>query len=158
MILTRRWWLKTLLINAGILLIVLAVIQLIPANRSNPPVIQEITWDSPETQALAQQACLDCHSNQTDWPWYTRIAPFSWIAWYDVSEGREDLNFSEWNRALDFDDPFAEVSLSERIADEIRSERMPPGTYRLMHPEARLSEAEQEVLIIGLQRSIELSR
>jgi hypothetical protein len=146
------------MINAGLLLLVFGAIQLIPANRSNPPVVQEITWDSSETRGLAQQACFDCHSNETHWPWYTRIAPSSWIAWYDVSEGREDVNFSEWNRALDFDDPFAETRLSERIEHEIRSGAMPPGTYRLMNPDARLSDAKREALIAGLQRSIELSQ
>ena len=105
----HRWWQRTLLINAGIALLVAAAIQLFPALPDNPPVVREPVWDSPETRALAVQACYDCHSNETQWPWYARIAPISWVLAYDVIEGREALNFSEWDRhavAVDPDEPF----------------------------------------------------
>lgn len=154
----RHWWRQTLLINAGIVLIVAAAIQLIPVRQDNPPVVREPVWDSPETRALTVLACYDCHSNETNWPWYARIAPISWVLAYDVNEGREALNFSEWDRhavAIDPDEPFAPKPLAERIADEIRSGAMPPGTYRLGNPAARLSEAEKEALILGLQRTVE---
>jgi mono/diheme cytochrome c family protein len=128
--------------------------------RTNPPVGREPVWDSPETRRLAQAACLDCHGNTTEWPWYSRIAPVSWVIWYDVTEGRERLNFSEWDRHTDDEtvdpaDPFPPKRLSERIADEIRSGSMPPGTYRLMHPEARLSDTQKEALIEGLVQTVQ---
>ncbi len=156
---TRGWWIRTLLINAGIALVVLAAIQIIPVSRANPPVIREPVWDSAETRDLAVRACYDCHSNETVWPWYARIAPASWIAWYDVTEGREALNFSDWDRHLDDDyvdpaNPFPPPTLSERIAREIRDGTMPPGTYRLMNPKGRLTDAEREALIAGLQATI----
>jgi hypothetical protein len=155
----RRWWIKALVINAGIVLLVFGAIQLIPIQRDNPPVLREPEWDAPETRQLAVQACFDCHSNETEWPWYAYVAPASWIIRYDVTEGREDLNFSEWDRYAqpdeNPDDPFAEKPLAERIADEIRSDRMPPGDYRLMNPDARLSDEQKEALIEGLQRTIE---
>ncbi|NLX10557.1 MAG: heme-binding domain-containing protein [Chloroflexi bacterium] len=156
---SRRWWITTLAINAGIVLVVFAAIQLIPARPGNPPVIREPVWDSPETRARTVQACYDCHSNETQWPWYSRIAPVSWLLAYDVVEGREDLNFSEWDRHavsdIDPDEPFAPKTLVERIEDEIRSGRMPPDLYQLNHPAARLSDAEREALIAGLLRTVE---
>lgn len=157
----RRWWRTTLAINAGIVLIVAAAIQLVPISRTSPPVVREPVWDAPETRALAAQACFDCHSNETRWPWYARIAPVSWVLAYDVHEGREALNFSDWDRhavGIDPDEPFAPKPLAERIADEIRSGAMPPGTYRLGNPAARLSDAEKEALINGLQRTVEANQ
>jgi cytochrome c551/c552 len=78
----------------GLLLVAFIGIQLIPVNRANPPVTTTIKWDSPQTEALAKRACLDCHSNQTVWPWYSYVAPVSWVAYYDVVRGRRQLNFS----------------------------------------------------------------
>jgi mono/diheme cytochrome c family protein len=162
-ILTRRWWIRTLAINGVIALVVFAAIQVIPVNRDNPPVVREPVWDSPQTRDLAAGACFDCHSNETRWPWYAHIAPVSWLTWYDATEGREDLNFSEWDRFdhaedVDPDDPFPPKTLSERIGDEIRSGRMPPGTYQLMHAEARLSDADKEALIAGLVQTVQANQ
>lgn len=156
---SRLWWRRTLMRNAALVLIVLAAAQLLPVPRSNPPVLREPVWDSPATRDLAMRACYDCHSNTTRWPGYSAIAPLRWVIWYDVTQGREALNFSEWDRhlradAVDPADPFPPKTLSERIADEIRSGDMPPGSYRLLNPEARLSAAEREALIAGLQATV----
>lgn len=158
--LTARWWARVLAGNAVIVALVFAGIQLIPITRENPPILREPEWDSLETRELTVQACYDCHSNYTRWPWYASVAPVSWVVWYDVTEGREALNFTEWDRHVDDnrvdpDDPFPPKTLNEKIEEEIRSGRMPPRTYRLLHPEARLSDAEQDALIDGLLRSIE---
>lgn len=156
---SRRWWLRTLAINAGVVLITAVLIQLVPVSRDNPPVVREPVWDSPETRDLAVRACFDCHSNDTYWPAYSAIAPMKWIIWYDVTEGREDLNFSDWDRHtrgdwIDPDDPFPPPTLSERIEDEIRSGKMPPGSYRLLNADARLTDAEREALIEGLLHTV----
>ena len=160
---TRGWWVRTLSINAAIVVAAFGLIQLVPVGRDNPPTLREPAWDSPQTRELAVGACFDCHSNETAWPWYARVAPVSWVIGYDVVEGREALNFSEWNRharseTVDPDDPFPPKTLSERIEDEIRDGTMPPGTYQLMHPEARLSEAEKEALIAGLIATVRQSQ
>src|SRR5215831_3235209 len=78
----------------------LVLIQLIPFGRehTNPPVTQEPAWDSPGTRELAKRACFDCHSNETVWPWYSRVAPVSWLTQRDVNGGRRHVNFSEWNK------------------------------------------------------------
>jgi len=161
--LTRRWWARTLAVNAALLLAFSAAIQVIPVPRENPPVQREPQWDSPQTRDLAAAACFDCHSNETAWPWYAKVAPFAWVVWYDVTEGREALNFSAWERhvrdeSVDPGDPFPPKTLSERITDAIRDGSMPPGTYRLAHPAARLSGAEKEALIEGLVRTVQASQ
>jgi len=80
----------------GIVILTL-LIQLIPlpVRNNNPPVVAEPNWDSPQTHALVKRACFDCHSNETIWPWYSYIAPVSWLVYNDVMEGRSRLDFSE---------------------------------------------------------------
>ncbi len=108
---------------------------------TNPPVVQEPNWDSPETRALAQRACFDCHSNETTWPIYTNLPPVSFLLRNHVYEGREKLNFSEWGQGEQEVDEIAEV---------IEEGEMPMLSYLPMHPEARLSKAERQALIDGL--------
>ena len=120
------------------------LIQLVPYGRShqNPPVVQEPTWDSPQTRTLAQRACFDCHSNETTWPWYSNVAPISWLIQHDVDEGRRRLNFSVWTgsgRGL------------REVGEVITRGSMPPFYYSLIHPNAGLSSAEKQQLIQGLQ-------
>jgi Haem-binding domain len=125
----------------------LAAIQLVPYGRAheNPPVVQEPRWDQPETRTLAVRACFDCHSNETRWPWYSSVAPMSWLVQRDVDEGREALNFSEWQRT------YKEAGES---ADEVNEGEMPLQTYVLLHPEARLSLAERKALAQGLTATL----
>ena len=124
--------------------IVLLLIQLIPYGRdhSNPPSVQEPKWSSPAIRQLTQDSCFDCHSNLTEWPWYTNVAPVSWLTTRDVNDGRAVLNFSEWQRPQ-------EAELQELI-DSIRGKDMPPVQYRLIHSGARLSDNERQRLEAGL--------
>jgi mono/diheme cytochrome c family protein len=124
--------------------VVMLVIQTIPYGRdhSNPPVRQEPVWDSQQTRALAASACFDCHSNQTNWPWYSNVAPASWLIQRDVDGGRQELNLSEWDRPQPHADHAAEV---------VQEGEMPPFQYRLLHPGARLSSTERQALIQGLE-------
>jgi hypothetical protein len=140
---TRRW-----LVRGGLLLaLVLAGIQLVPYGRDhmNPPVRSEPSWDSPATRALARQACFDCHSNETQWPAYARVAPASWVIQRDVTAGRAVLNFSEWQR------PQEEAG---EAAEEVLEREMPPAPYQLMHAGARLSAADRERLARGLAATL----
>ena len=84
----KKWILRGVV--AGVVL--LGLIQLVPYGRdhTNPPVTQEVKWDSPRTRELAVGACYDCHSNLTEWPWYSNVAPISWLTQKDVDEGRDD--------------------------------------------------------------------
>nr|WP_290670514.1 heme-binding domain-containing protein [Ardenticatena sp.] len=136
------------LVVAGVGLFVL--IQFIPYGRehTNLPVVQEPAWDSPQTRELARRACFDCHSNETVWPWYSNVAPVSWLIQRDVDEGRQKLNFSEWNRPQDELDEITEV---------VREGEMPPMYYVLLHPQAKLSQTEKEALIAGLRATVRQS-
>lgn len=138
----RKIKIAALLLGALIL-----VIQLVPygRNHANPPVRKEPDWDSRQTRQLAQRACFDCHSNETKWPWYSNIAPVSWILQHHVDKGRRELNFSEW------DLPQKEAKKAVR---EVQQGKMPLRPYVLMHPEARLQPAEKQQLITGLGASL----
>ncbi len=125
----------------GVLAVVLVAIQLVPVERTNPPVEEEV--DAPEEVVqVLRRACYDCHSNETVWPWYSRVAPASWLAVRDVTKGREELNFSTWNR----------LSTRERVEamqeswEEVEEGEMPPWFYLPPHPEARLSPEDRELL------------
>ncbi|MEA2419063.1 MAG: hypothetical protein QOE60_1269 [Thermoleophilaceae bacterium] len=123
------------------LVAVLIAIQLVPYGRdhANPAGGREIAWDSPRTQQVMADACMDCHSNLTKWPWYSNVAPVSWLVQKDVDDGRHKLNLST-------DEP--EV---EKMIEAIGEGSMPPWRYKPAHPGARLSEAEKRDLIRGLQ-------
>jgi hypothetical protein len=139
---------NTIIIIIIIVLVVLfAAIQLVPVplRGHNPPVVQDVKWDTPQTAALARRACYDCHSNETVWPWYSYVAPVSWLISNDVAEGRA---------AFDLSDPSKIKRSAEEMVDEIDGGDMPPSTYLLMHPSAKLSEAEKQQLIQGIQNSI----
>jgi len=130
------------------LVVVGLLIQLVPlpGRGNNPPVTSEPLWDSPQTRALTKRACFDCHSNETVWPWYSYVAPVSWLVYNDTMQGRRRLNFSEWNTG------------SRRGVDEIsriiQDGRMPPAIYLPMHPNAQLTAAEKQQLITGLTNSL----
>ncbi len=137
----------------------LLAIQLVPTGVSttNPPVVAEPNWDSPATRALAVRACFDCHSNETAWPLYTRIAPISWLVARDVSEGRQALNFSEWGVAAMGGEAGegGERGGGGEAAEKVEDGSMPPALYTLIHPGARLSPEEQQQLIDGLIKSLQ---
>ena len=125
-------------------IVLFAAIQLVPYGKdhTNLPVVQEPNWDSQTTRALVKAACFDCHSNETVWPWYSNIAPVSWLVARDVFEGREKLNFSEWGlREMETDEIFETTQEGE----------MPPVLYLIQHPEARFSQAEKQALLQGIQ-------
>ena len=125
-------------------------LQLIPVSgRTNPPVVTQITWDSPQTEALMRDACMDCHSNETVWPWYSYVAPVSWLVVHDVEEGRSRLNLSER--------PFNRIN-SREMVEKIQEGQMPPAIYLMMHPNANLSADQKTQLIDGLQATFGASR
>lgn len=126
------------------LVAVLVLIQLIPFGRDhkNPPVTGKPQWDSPRTEELFNRACKDCHSNETVWPWYSNVAPVSWLLQLDVNIGRSKFNVSEWGREGRND--------GDEAAEETRNGKMPPWFYLPAHPEAKLTPAEKDELVKGL--------
>ena len=133
---------------AGVALLI--AIQLVPYGHDHaaPPDGTLVAWDSPATQALAERACYDCHSNRTRWPWYASIAPLSWRIQTHVMRGREDLNFTA------FDPTTRDVAEAAGEAGEtVTKGEMPPNDYLLAHPQARLSSNEKQTLVAGLNRT-----
>lgn len=141
---------KVLKIAAIAIVGTFVLIQFVPYGRdhANPPVTAEPAWDSRQTRELAVVACFDCHSNETQWPWYTSVAPLSWLTQRDVDEGRDALNFSEWDRAQSKLDDIGKVVLEGE---------MPPWTYTVIHSGAKLSDAEKRALADGLAATIAAS-
>ena len=123
-----------------VLVALVAVAQFVPVGRSNPPTDPRLSLiatarpPAPVAAAL-ERSCHDCHSNQTRWPWYSRVAPVSWLVARDVSEGRAHLNFSEWS-ALDTRRRSRRL---EEICEMVNSGEMPLGIYLMLHPDARLT-------------------
>jgi hypothetical protein len=130
------------------LLAVFALLQLTNPTRSNPPVapghdLLASHPPPPEIAARLRAACYDCHSHETRWPWYSRVAPGSWLVVKDVKDGREALNFSEWPH----DRPERAARKLKRISEEVDYRNMPPGKYTLLHPDARLTAAQRQALM-----------
>jgi hypothetical protein len=115
------------------LVLALGVAQVVPVDRSNPPVSADV-GAPPEVRPILRRACYDCHSNETVWPSYAAVAPISWLVAHDVHEGRAELNFSRWSS---YGDAARRKKLKE-TAEEVAEGEMPPWYYTLMHPEARL--------------------
>ena len=135
-----------LIILGGILLLLVGI-QLIPYghDHTNPPVTAEPPWDSPQTRELFYRACGDCHSNETKWPWYSNVAPISWLVLQDVEEGRSKLNVSEWGTSREME--------ADEASEVILEGEMPPAIYLPMHPSARLSSDEKQALAQGLSNT-----
>jgi len=121
------------------------LIQLIPFGKdhTNPPVMFQQEWDSQRTEQLVRGACYDCHSNETNWPWYSNVAPASWLVNFDVSRGRSALNLSELS-------PEQASFYVNLMVDQIENNKMPPFQYNVIHSEGRFSSAEKQELVNGL--------
>lgn len=134
---------KILYIMTGILL----AIQFIQPDRSNPPVEPGRTIDAfvtiPENvRAKLKDACFDCHSHETVWPWYSYIAPVSWLISRDVALGRSELNFSNWAK-------YSRGRAGEKLAqmaEQVASKEMPLSIYPPLHSKARLTDDERKMI------------
>jgi hypothetical protein len=129
------------------LLAIFLLIQLWRPARENPPARPEDTIVArtsmpPEVASILERSCKDCHSHETAWPWYSHVAPVSWILAHDVQEGREHLNLSEWSRYGNED---GALHLGE-MCKEVRSGAMPMSRYVRVHPEASLSDEDRRKL------------
>lgn len=120
------------------------------ALQTNPPVTAEPPWNGPETRALAKRACFDCHSNETVWPIYARLTPAAWLLLMDVRQARGKLNLSEWQSGPAWQGGAGARAVASVIADGV----MPPSRYLMLHPEARLSDAEKQQLMQGIIASL----
>ena len=141
-----RSWKKILLWAIGAAAVVFILIQFVPYGRtshSNPAATTPFKWTDPKAEAIAKTSCYDCHSNETDWWWATNIAPMSWLVQRDVDGARSSFNFSEW----------AGVPSVAQMSEAINGE-MPPFQYTMIHPDAKLTDAEKQTLLAGYEASL----
>jgi hypothetical protein len=117
------------------------VIQVVPMDHSNPPVQADVDAPAP-VKAILRASCYDCHSNETVWPWYSRVAPVSWLVARDVNSGRRHVNFSTWNR-YDADQRYSVVRHAAKL---IQRGKMPPWYYTIKHPDGKLTPEKRAVL------------
>jgi mono/diheme cytochrome c family protein len=139
---------KGIIFTVMAVLVVPLLIQFVPVwlLKTNPPVTAEPKWESEQTRALAKRACFDCHSNETVWPWYSNVAPVSWLIIFDAQRGRNELNFSQWSSR--------QTRKAREAVEVIRKNEMPPPNYLLTHPEAKLTDSEKQQLMDGLGESL----
>ena len=137
-------WSKRKICNSilGLLAVGLVGIQFIPVVRSNPPILAEIEA-SEEVLTIFRRACYDCHSNETIWPWYSYVAPVSWLVESDVKVGRGNVNFSEWN---EYSQKLQNLK-RYKIGEEVDEGEMPLWYYLPLHSEAKLSQADIDLII-----------
>ena len=136
---TKRHWGYVV----GGLVLLLLVVQLVPAAPADNPPVEEELEVPPEVAEVLRQSCYDCHSHETTWPWYAHVAPMKWLVRDHVADGRSNLNFTAWNRLSAEDRPHK----LEEVAEEVEEEHMPLRSYLILHRDARLSDAERELLI-----------
>lgn len=134
---------KVLRIVLIVLIAAFLVAQVFRPNRVNPPVDPAKALQAPpNVQAILDRSCNDCHSNNTRWPWYTNISPLSWWIADHVKEGRRELNFSEFNGYTER----RKGKKLEEICEQVQQGEMPLKNYVPLHPEAKLSDADQQTL------------
>jgi len=138
---TARRWIKRTMVAVVVFLV---VAQLIPVSRRNAPVDPSKTIYAKEkvpakVQGVFTRSCQNCHSNQTAWPWYSYVAPVSWMIADDVHSARKKMNLSEWGG---YSAKKREETLEE-ICEQVTNGDMPDAKYLLMHRSARLSAEER---------------
>src|SRR5512147_2851298 len=129
---------------ALVLVVAFAAAQFVRPGTANPPTDASRTIQAHTSSGLAavlDRSCRDCHSNKTVWPWYTKVAPVSWLMAYGVSEGRKAVNFSDWAAYP----PARQRELLVASCRDVSKGKM-PGVYALLHPEMRLSAKDIETI------------
>lgn len=131
------------ILKYGFLFFVIAFIgiQFIDVDKTNPEVTADIQTP-PEVKKILRSSCYDCHSNETRWPFYSNIAPISWFIADDVNEGRQKLNFSNWEKLYSE----KQDELKRKIWKEINEDDMPMSTYIYMHPDAKLGLPQKDII------------
>jgi hypothetical protein len=123
------------------------VIQFFGPAKSNPPIDPSQTIDAqlrvtPQVSAIFARSCNDCHSNKTRWPWYSNVAPVSWLVIDDVNQGRAAMNLSEWGR----NDKDWQSKKLRQMCEEVQDGAMPLNSYTPMHPGSKLSPEDGKTL------------
>jgi len=139
-----RLWLKRVGFATAFLLL---AIQLVPVNRNNPEVDPSgsiyLAQPMPAgVKAVFERSCKDCHSNETAWPWYSYVAPVSWVVARDVHQARKKMNFSEWGSYP----PQRKEDRLEEICEQVTNGEMPDRKYAIFHRSARITPQERDAV------------
>jgi Haem-binding domain len=142
-------WLKRLV---PILLILFIAMQLVRPAKTNPPVdpkmeIGAVLAVPPQVSSIFQRSCSDCHSNRTVWPWYSNVAPASWLVISDVNDGRHDLNLTNWGSYTQQ----KQARMLKAMCKEVTEGDMPEFQYTLIHRGAKLSQADVQTICLWTQ-------
>ncbi len=143
----KKRWTRIL----GALVVIFVALQFTNPSRTNPPVVQDFLAAEnppPPIATLFHGACYDCHSFETKWPWYSHIAPVSWLIASDVRGGRQHLNFSNWPVS----DPERAAKRLSNASEQLGYNDMPPAKYQAIHPDARLTANQRQQLIQWLDQ------
>jgi len=137
-------WLRRILLILAVLFVVAQFIRPLPANIQTDPrkTLAKARNIPPDVAAVFNRACRDCHSNTTAWPWYSQIAPVSWMLAEHVKDGRKELNIDEWGAYT----PRREARKLEEICDQVKKGDMPLPSYLWIHHDSRLSDADKQLL------------
>jgi hypothetical protein len=135
-----KWWKRLLFVLSAIF----AGIQFVRPPLVNPPVDEGLSLyaSTPvpaDVRGILDRSCVDCHSNRTVWPWYSHVAPASWLLADDVTEGRKELNFSVWCTYK----PKRKAHKLEEICEQVKEKEMPLEKYTFVHPSAKLSDSDR---------------
>lgn len=135
---------KFLRISALFLIVLLAVIQFFRPEKNREEITEAHLFEQgvvdEELKTVLKNACLDCHSGQTTYLWYHHIAPVSWMINKHITEGKAELNLSDWGNWK----PLDQMGALEKMTDEVKSGEMPLKSYVLMHPKAKLTDEQKE--------------
>lgn len=135
---------------------IFVIIQFIPSGRpeNNPVQGKDIASQmevGSEVHSILKNACFDCHSQNTRFPWYSYVAPVSWLISRDVNQAREHLDFSNWGD-LSLRD---RIKIFDHISEEVSEEEMPLKIYILMHPPANLSSDDRDIIVRWAENAAE---
>ncbi len=139
---------KNLLTLLGILVVLFLLIQLVPGKRpavtmNNPADLIQNTKMPAEVASMIRTSCYDCHSMETHYPWYDRMAPATWLVYRDVRAGRRHLNFSNWNQLSTAE----KLKQLNHISDEVGGGDMPFLPYAIIHKKARLNKEQRKIIV-----------
>lgn len=116
-------------------------IQFIEVERTNPPITADLQAPF-DIKNIFKKACYDCHSNETVWPWYSKVAPVSWFIIKDVKDGRNQLNFSEWEKL----NRNVKEKRIKAIWEQINNDEMPLNNYKYLHPDSKLDIIQKNLI------------
>lgn len=139
---------KVVKIIALVLLVAFVGIQFAPTERNQSDIVSKTDFllvnNSPKNiSTILQESCYDCHSNNTNYPWYNKVQPVAWILEHHIKDGKEELNFSDWDNYSDR----RKNSKLKSIINQIKDDEMPLFSYTLIHKDAVLSKYERKLFI-----------